>query len=237
MEGECQCEGANKDFPAGSVMRKFEKATFPIAGRLYRMKKILWERYNSDYHQRRAMFEAEECETKDPVVVKFFLEADPFMREEERGKQTMKNNAAELFHKECEIWRTLSDTGYTPKYYGKREMHQDLAFENPGGYLWILVLEHFPTFSLADTPQFLNAAELPRIEKQLLDMAVYITDIEYFKETEVRDDPVAAKSNAAHWVSVVMGALRAGVEEIRGLSPMDEYIDLEDFGHFGSDSE
>jgi hypothetical protein len=51
-------------------------------------------------------------------------------------------------------------------------MHQDLTFENPGGYLWILVLEDFPTFSLADAPQFLNADELPRIEKQLLDMAV-----------------------------------------------------------------
>ncbi|GFF33485.1 hypothetical protein IFM58399_03557 [Aspergillus lentulus] len=261
MEGECHCEGADKDFPAGSVMRKFEKATFPIAGRLYRLKKILWERYNSDNHQRRAMFEAEECETKDPVVIKFFLEADPFMREEERGKRTMKNNAAELFRNECEIWRTLTDTGYTPKFYGKREMHQDLTFENPGGYLWILVLEHFPTFSLADAPQFLNADELPRIEKQLLDMAVnfnkhgldyvgvsflkfdpekrrvYVTDIEYFRETEVRNDPVAAKNSARHWISVVMGALRAGVEEIRGLSPMDEYIDLEDLGHFGSDSD
>jgi hypothetical protein len=94
------------------------------------------------------------------------------MSEEERGKRTMKNIAAELFRKECEIWRTLSDTGYTPKYYGKREMHQDLTFENPGGYLWILVLEDFPPFSLADAPQFLNADELPRIEKQLLDMAV-----------------------------------------------------------------
>lgn len=74
MESECQCEGGNKDFPAGSVMRKFENAIFPIAGSLYRMEKILWERYNTDYHQRRAVFEAEECKTKDPVVVKFFLE-------------------------------------------------------------------------------------------------------------------------------------------------------------------
>ncbi|KAF4276261.1 hypothetical protein CNMCM8812_004044 [Aspergillus fumigatus] len=261
MESECQCEGGNKDFPAGSVMRKFENAIFPIAGSLYRMKKILWERYNTDYHQRRAVFEAEECKTKDPVVVKFFLEADPFMREEARGKRTMKDDAADLFHNECEIWRTLSDTGYTPKYYGKREMHQDLAFENPGGYLWILALEHFPTFNLADTPPLLNVDELPCIEKQLLDMAVkfnkhgldyvgvsflkfdpekrrvYVTDIEYFKETEVRNDPVAAKNNAAHWVIVVMDALTAGVEDIRGLSPKDEYINLEDFEHFMSDSD
>ncbi|GIJ87392.1 hypothetical protein Asppvi_006298 [Aspergillus pseudoviridinutans] len=234
MEGECQCEGVNKDFPAGSVMRKFEKATFPVAGRAYRLKKILWERYNNNYHQRRATFEAEECETKDPVVVKFFVEADPFMREEQSGKRSMKNNATELFRNECKIWRTLSDTGYTPKYYGRRELHQDLTFENPGGYLWILVLGYYPAFSLADAPQFLNADELPRVEKQMLDMAVYATDIEYFSETEVRDDPLAAKNSAAHWVSVVMDALRAGVEEIRGLSPMDLHID---FGDFGSDSD
>lgn len=62
-------------------------------------------------------------------------------------------------------------------------------------------------------------------------------DIEYFRETDVRNDPVAAKNSARHWISVVMGALRAGVEEIRGLSPMDEYIDLEVLGHFGSDSD
>jgi hypothetical protein len=74
MEGECQSEGASKDFPAGSVMRKFEKNTFPVAGRVFRLKKILWERYNSEYQQRRAMFEAEECETKDPIIVKFFVE-------------------------------------------------------------------------------------------------------------------------------------------------------------------
>ncbi|GFF31616.1 hypothetical protein IFM46972_03278 [Aspergillus udagawae] len=258
MEGECRCEGVNKDFPAGSVMRKFVKATFPVAGRAYRLKKILWERYNNNYHQRRAMFEAEECETKDPVVVKFFLEADSFMREDESGKRSMKVNATELSRNECKIWRILSDTGYTPKYYGKREMHQDLTFENPGGYLWILVLGHYPTFSLADAPLFLNADELPRIKKQMLDMAVkfnkngldyvgvsflkfdpesrrvYATDFEYFSETEVRDDPLAAKNSAARWVSVVMDALRAGVEEIRGLSPMDVYIG---FGDYGSDSD
>ncbi|GFF86408.1 hypothetical protein IFM53868_04799 [Aspergillus udagawae] len=276
MESECRCEGVNKDFPAGSVMRKFVKATFPVAGRAYRLKKILWERYNNNYHQRRAMLEAEECETKDPVVVKFFLEyvsvlshaslvtnfidnrADSFMREDESGKRSMKVNATELFRNECKIWRILSDTGNTPKYYGKREMHQDLTFENPGGYLWILVLGHYPTFSLADAPLILNADELPRIKKQMLDMAVkfnkhgldyvgvsflkfdpesrrvYATDFEYFSETEVRDDPLAAKNSAARWVSVVMDALRAGVQEIRGLSPMDVYIG---FGDYGSDSD
>lgn len=94
------------------------------------------------------------------------------MREEESGKQSMKNNATELFRNECKIWRTLSDSGYSPKYYGMREMHQDLTLENPGGYLWILVLGHYPTFSLVDAPQFLYADELPGVEKQLLDMAV-----------------------------------------------------------------
>ncbi|RHZ46966.1 hypothetical protein CDV55_100533 [Aspergillus turcosus] len=258
MERECQCESVSKDFPAGSVMRKFEEKTFPVAGRIFRLKKILWERYNSDYHQRRAMFEAEECETKDPFVVKFFVEADSFMREEESGKRSMRSNAAKLFRNECTIWRTLSDSGYTPKYCGMRKMHQDLTFENPGGYLWILVLGHCPTFSLVDAPQFLYADELPGVEKQLLDMAiefnkhgldyvgisvlkwdpearrVYATDIEYFKESEVRDDPLAAKDSAAHWISVVMDALRAGVEDIRGLSPMFEYVDG---GDFGSDSD
>jgi hypothetical protein len=34
-----------------------------------------------------------------------------------------------------------------------------------------------------------------------------------------------------------MDALTAGVEDIRGLSPKDEYINLEDFEHFMSDSD
>lgn len=66
----------------------------------------------------------------------------------------------------------------------------------------------------------------------------YATDIESFRETEVADDPLAAKNSAAHlaahWIGVVMDALRAGVEDIRGLSPMYEYVDC---GDFGSDSD
>jgi hypothetical protein len=75
---------------------------------------------------------------------------------------------------------------------------------------------------------------LTRLARHIADNASYATDIEYFRETEVRDDPLAAKNSAARWVSVVMDALRAGVEEIRGLSPMDVYIG---FGDLGSDSD
>ncbi|RHZ43743.1 uncharacterized protein CDV56_101310 [Aspergillus thermomutatus] len=238
MEGECKCEGVNKDFPAGSVLRKYEKAVFPVADRLYRLKKILFEHYNTDHHQRRAMFEAEDCETKDPVAVKFFVEADPFM-EKEGEKQSMKDYATNLFLRECNIWRILSDSGYTPKYYGMREMHQDRTFENPGGYLLILVLGQYPTLSLEDAPRFLSDQDLPAIEAQMRDMAikfnkhgldyfglssffkydprarrVYATDVECFDETEVYDDPLAEEHPAAYWISVVMKDLRAAVKEI-----------------------
>jgi hypothetical protein len=81
------------------------------------------------------------------------------------------------------------------------------------------------------------AVPLTQLARHLADNIRYVTDIEYFRETEVRNDPLAAKQSAAHWVSVVMDALRAGVEEIRGLSPMDQYIDLEDLRRFGSDSD
>jgi hypothetical protein len=82
-----------------------------------------------------------------------------------------------------------------------------------------------------------NKHGLDYVARHLADNVRYVTDIEYFRETEVLNDPLAAKQSAAHWVSVVMDALRAGVEEIRGLSPMDQYIDLEDLRRFGGDSD
>jgi hypothetical protein len=48
---------------------------------------------------------------------------------------------------------------------------------------------------------------LTRLARHIADNASYATDIEYFRETEVRDGPLAAKNSAARWVSVVMEAL------------------------------